>query len=225
MSKQNQQGLRFTKLLIGPVVVIVFLALSCNFLNQAATPVPTQTPHPVCATQTEILQLECEALVALYDATGGEGWYENEGWLVSERICSSWWGITCMDGHVTGIELFENNLNGELPHEIGNLSKLQDIDLRFNNLSELPPEIGNLSNLQWLYLPSNKLSELPPEIGNLSSLEVLNLSWNKLSDLPSEIGNLSNLQQLYLGTNNLSDLPPEICSLDVSNIGNSSLCP
>ncbi|MDK1119369.1 MAG: hypothetical protein QGM50_11370 [Anaerolineae bacterium] len=179
MSKQNQQGLRFTKLLIGPVVVIVFLALSCNFLNQAATPVPTQTPHPVCATQTEILQLECEALVALYDATGGEGWYENEGWLVSERICSSWWGITCMDGHVTGIELFENNLNGELPHEIGNLSKLQDIDLRFNNLSELPPEIGNLSNLQWLYLPSNKLSELPPEI----------------------------------------------CSLDVSNIGNSSLCP
>ncbi|MDK1079965.1 MAG: leucine-rich repeat domain-containing protein [Anaerolineae bacterium] len=169
--------------------------------------------------------MECEALVALYDATGGEGWYENEGWLVSERICSSWWGITCMDGHVTGIELFENNLNGELPHEIGNLSKLQDIDLRFNNLSELPPEIGNLSNLQWLYLPSNKLSELPPEIGNLSNLQSLNLTGNELSDLPPEIGNLSNLQQLYLGTNNLSDLPPEICSLDVSNIGNSSLCP
>ena len=53
-------------------------------------------PRPTfdCGTVTEIPQAECQALVALYDSTGGAGWLHRDGWLVSNTPCS-WYGVTC----------------------------------------------------------------------------------------------------------------------------------
>ena len=36
---------------------------------------------------------ERDALVALYDATGGSGWHHNGGWLDGDPC--SWYGVTC----------------------------------------------------------------------------------------------------------------------------------
>lgn len=157
------------------------------------------------------------ALVALYNATDGDNWTNNDNWLTGN--VSDWHGIYLDgDSKVTYISLSNNQLNGDIPPEIGNLSNLQQLILSNNQLSgSIPPEIGNLSNLQYLFLYRNQLSgSIPPEIGNLSNLQLLILFYNTLSgSIPAEIGNLSNLQEIYLFGNQLSGSIP-------STIGNLS---
>ena len=65
---------------------------------------------------------------------------------------------------------------------MGSLSNLRGLDLFNNNLSgEIPPELGNLSNLTVLRLDNNQLSEIPAELGSLSNLTRLRLDFNELS--------------------------------------------
>ena len=145
-----------------------------------------------CTTVSEIPQIECEALVALYESTDGPNWDNTTGWLVTNTPCS-WHGITCDGGQINQLRLQGSSTNpfglqGDLPPEIGNLSNLTSLSLYSNQLSSVPTEIGNLSNLTSLYISENQLNSLPPEIGNLSSLTVFHLRNNQLSSLPPEIG-------------------------------------
>jgi len=71
-----------------------------------------------------------------------------------------------------------------LPPEIGQLTRLQSLELDNNQLTSLPPEIGQLRNLQELGPRDNQLTTLPPEIGQLTKLKILNLDGNQL-DLAS----------------------------------------
>ena len=89
------------------------------------------------------------ALVALYDATGGPNWENNTNWLSDEPI-GRWHGVTTDgNGRVVRLELFDNQLSGELPSELGRLSNLEGLHLNDNQLSgELPSELGRLSNLE-----------------------------------------------------------------------------
>ena len=43
---------------------------------------------------------------------------ENYGWLSSAPECE-WAGVNCTDTLVSGIDLFNNNLNGDLVRELG----------------------------------------------------------------------------------------------------------
>ena len=114
-----------------------------------------------------------EALVALYNATGGPNWHRNDNWL-SDVPVGEWFGVTTDDnGRVTALDLARNQLSGEIPPELGNLANLGRLYLFRNQLSgEIPPELGNLTNLGTLYLDNNyQLSgEIPPELGNLANL-------------------------------------------------------
>ncbi|MEN8221332.1 MAG: hypothetical protein ABFS56_34295 [Pseudomonadota bacterium] len=40
-----------------------------------------------CGAVTEIPSTECEALVALYNSTNGDGWRNNYGWLKTNTPC------------------------------------------------------------------------------------------------------------------------------------------
>ena len=124
-----------------------------------------------------------EALVALYNATDGPGWDDDENWLTDAPL-DDWRGVEIDDnGRVTELALYENELSGEIPPELGSLANLVKLELSKNELSgEIPPELGSLANLERLYLWGNQLSgEIPPELGSLSFLERLYLGENELS--------------------------------------------
>ena len=89
---------------------------------------------------------------------------------------SEWFGVdTDYNGRVTELNLEENQLRGEMPPELGNLTSLRRLEIRDNQLSgEIPPELGYLTNLGTLYLLGNQLSgEIPPELGNLNLIRLL----------------------------------------------------
>ena len=140
--------------------------------TEVAEPSPTlraTARPPLVQTSPET---DREALVALYNATGGPNWRRNNNWL-SDVPISEWEDVaTDGNGRVTVLWLSENELSGEIPPELGNLVNLIYLRLDGNQLSgEIPPELGNLANLTTLGFHENQLSgEIPPELGNLTNL-------------------------------------------------------
>ena len=202
-----------------PMLLVVFALTLTACSSQESIIAPVQ-PHPQAAKTGEVavsegsVETDRAALVALYEATtGGFDW---DNWLC-EAPLDQWAGVTTDEnGRVTGLEL-DNNMRGSIPPELGNLDKLQRLDLSGNELSGLiPPELGNLQNLQYLNLDDNHLRGLiPPELGNLQNLQTLRLFYNDLrGSIPSELGNLRNLQYLTFQANGLcGPIPPELGNL------------
>ena len=166
-----------------------------------------------------IIRPELAALHALYNATDGANWINSGNWLTNAPL-SDWHGIKADDdGRVTEIYLIGNNLEGEIPAELGRLSQLEGLYLARNELSgSIPPELGDLYNLEVLMLFDNDLTgAIPYQLGNLDSLEVMHLSRNQLSgDIPTELGDLENLRRLHLTVNDLSGSIP----LELGNLTN-----
>ena len=156
------------------------------------------------------------ALVALYNNTGGDHWYDNEGWPPTATI-SGLHGVTSAGGRVTKLDLSGNNLVGTLSAELGNLSALDSLSLDFNELrGPIPSQLGTISALTYLNLNFNQLSgPIPTQLGNLSALETLELSSNQLSGpIPTQLGNLSALEALVLDGNQLSgSIPSQLGAL------------
>ncbi|MDE2937306.1 MAG: hypothetical protein OXR67_00070 [Chloroflexota bacterium] len=158
-----------------------------------------------------------EALMALYDATGGPTWHSSETWA-SANPFSEWAGVsTDAQGRVTGLIITDNGLEGKLPPELGNLSNLEDLTLIYNRLNGgIPPELGQLANLRFLELTDNELTgEIPPELGNLAKLETLRLGENQLQgNIPPTLGNLAALEALEVNNNQLNGgIPAELGQL------------
>lgn len=159
-----------------------------------------------CLFAQDVIQADRDALMALYNATGGDNWSQNTNWGTTELV-STWHGVTVRGERVAGLSLSNNNLQGDMPVEIGNLTALEDFIMNNNNITDIPDEICNLTNLYTLEVGNNQIGRLPDNIGNLSKLETLNLAWNKLSSLPASLSNLSNLFELNISGNNFNGLP------------------
>jgi type IX secretion system substrate protein/Leucine Rich Repeat (LRR) protein len=180
-----------------------------------------------CGINAQVNTQDSLALVALYNSTDGPNWTNNTNWLTTTRI-KQWYGIRLSKGRVISIGLSTNNLNGNIPSDIGNLTALTSLDLTANHniTGTIPPEIGNLKQLQYLYLYNNQLSgSIPPEIGKLKMLTELYLNGDQLSgSLPPQIGNLTNLVTADLHNNHFSDtIPAQIGNLiNIQTLGLSS---
>ena len=164
-------------------------------------------------------------LVALYNATDGPNWDHQIGWLTSHPLYEWANVVTDSDGRVTWFALGNNNLTGELPPELGNLSKLQLLRLHDNNLTgEIPSQLGNLTELVDLSLGDNPghpgnnefTGPIPAWLDNLTNLDSLGLQGNALTGgIPSGLGNLSKLVFLTLNDNALSgSIPASLGNLD-----------
>ncbi len=143
---------------------------------------PMSTPRPTAAPLAQTPpETDREVLVALYNATGGPTWNYGSNWL-SDVPISEWEGVTTDDnGRVTQLDLYGNELTGEIPAELGNLANLEQLDLFGNQLSgEIPPELGNLADLAFLFLNENQLSGCVPS--SLSGR--LNMEYSELGGLP-----------------------------------------
>ena len=157
------------------------------------------------------------ALVVLYNATDGPNWTDNTHWLSNEPL-SEWRGVEVNDdGRVTELALDNNQLTGEIPVELAQLSQLQELSLHSNQLTgEIPVELAQLSQLLRLYLDNNQLTgEIPVELSQLSQLQELYLSDNQLTgEIPVELSQLSQLLRLYLHSNQLTgEIPVELSQL------------
>lgn len=159
----------------------------------------------------DYMTLQKEALMALYESTGGDSWDVNTNWG-SDNPLYTWYGVmTDEKGFVYYLSLSGNNLKGTLPAEIGNLKYLKKLYLNSNELEgDIPQELYGLSGLSELSLSSNQLTgTLSPSIGNLAQLKTLDLGYNRFSgSLPEEIGDLTGLQTLSLGHNEFTGQIP-----------------
>ena len=207
----------------------------------SATPTPVASPTPpgplptaesadgVTATETPAASIspgaDREALVALYRATGGPNWKNRGNWLSSAEI-GDWYGVTAdADGRVIALDLRSNQLEGELPPELGDLGNLKELIIRKNELTgKIPPELGGLSDLEVLDIYANELSgDIPAELGRLTNLRKLVLGYNRLSgEIPAGLGNLTRLEELDFRVNGLTGkIPPQLG--DLANLRSMNL--
>ena len=157
------------------------------------------------------------ALEALYEATDGPNWWRKSNWLSDEPL-SEWYGVlTNEQGRVRALILYENQLSGPIPPDLGQSTRLEFLSLYGNQLGgPIPPELGRLTELQILQLNENRLSgPIPPELGGLTRLDVLLLYENELSGpIPRELGRLTRMHYVSLYGNELSGpIPVELGNL------------
>ncbi|XP_059439704.1 receptor-like protein 6 [Corylus avellana] len=133
----------------------------------------------------------------------------------------------------SALDLSNNEIHGEIPNWIWNLTYLLSMNLSYNYLTTLDLSLLGMSNLKVLDLRSNQLqgqllvfpepaiyldfsrnnfsSFIPPSIGNsLASTSFLSLSSNKFyGSIPESICNITNLRLLDLSNNSLSGTIPQ----------------
>ena len=181
-------------------------------ITSTLVPGLTLTSRAVAPQTLGQLAQDKQALIDLYNATGGPNWTNKTNWITNPDV-STWQGVTVTGGRVVQVDLVSNNLVGAIPSSIGSLSALQNLDLSDNPLTSVPESLGSLSNLQYLGLSLMQLTSLPTTMGNLSALQILSLEGNQLTSLPASMGSLSALQELGLAYNQLPSLPASLGSL------------
>lgn len=217
------------KILKSVTLLLLFMAISCS----KAEPANESIVAPVPSNCTDSL-----TLVRLYNALDGNYWKANGkevGWELARPI-SEWYGVTLeeINGEMRVVTLFLNGLglDGEIPSEIGLLTELRTLDLKYNSIKgEIPATIGELSKLELLHLDDNKftgelpltlaklsklrelraqknrLKQFPVEICSINTLTYINLEKNEISTVPGEVVSMSNLEYLYLSDNKITSLP------------------
>jgi Leucine-rich repeat (LRR) protein len=196
-------------------------------------------------------QQDSSILVRLYATTTGQQWLRQRAWL-SEMPISSWAGVTVEHDRVVGLLLPSNNLRGNLPAFLGQLTDIEVLDMSFNELSgEIPAAITSLPKLRILELNNNQLSgAYPNNFGTTATLQILHLQHNVLTGalnnasavaVYDSVANtiissttaiaatcgLRNLRELNVSANRLTGvIPPcigNLTALTMLNVSNNAL--
>ena len=115
------------------------------------------------------------ALVAIYEALGGNEWKDNTNWCTDTPI-KDWYGVSLCNDRVCRLDLFNNNLVGELPLALVELDGLLWVNFGLNKISgSIPAEYAQMKQLRVLGLYNNLLSgEIPPQ---LTEIEGWRYTW------------------------------------------------
>ncbi|GEM_PF-1772908 len=190
--------MKTTRISVSFIMLIIVAMFNINSANAACDCTNTVV--------TGVPQIECEALVALYNSTNGAGWTNKTNWDTTTDI-STWYGVIVSDGYVQSLSLDSNQLTGSIPSQLGNLTNLQHLVLNDNQLSgNIPSQLGNLTKLATLILRRNQLTGIiPSQLGNLTKFVTFDLGSNQLSgNIPASLTNLTIVMMFYLQNNCLS---------------------
>ena len=97
----------------------------------------------------------------------------------------------------------------QLPDSIGDLKKLETLNLAANGLSSLPEGIINLKAIKTVNLSQNSLQTFPLFLCQLTHLDFADLSDNKIEELPEGIQVL-NAVELNVNRNSISVIPASL---------------
>jgi hypothetical protein len=118
---------------------------------------------------------------------------------------------------MTIIDMSSNQLTGNIPFQMGELSQLRSLNLSNNILmGPIPNSFQNLKNVESLDLSHNKLSgRIPFELVEMTSLSVFSVAYNNLSGrVPFERQFSTFESQFYDGNPDLCGDPlPRNCSI------------
>lgn len=182
------------------------------------------------STRAQIAAEDRQALIDLYQATGGDDWLNNDGWLGEPGSECEWHGVYCLENLANEsrylLVLSTNNLIGELPDSLSQAQAMQMLLAENNQISGTwRLSAGDLPGIIMIQLSDNQLTgfdldpdaapqlfelrlsgnqiegNLPPGLQGRPMLETIDLSHNQLSgDLPNWLGDL-NLEELNLADN------------------------
>lgn len=91
----------------------------------------------------------------------------------------------------------------KIPPEVFEMTDLVRLDLGWNELTEIPDEIAELGKLEQLWCNSNPIKTLTPLLCKCSKLKVIDLRNTFINDIPREVGRLKNLVEFDLRGNTL----------------------
>lgn len=163
---------------------------------------------------------DIDALLAFYEAAGGDSWANNTGWEDGNNgtDCApcNWYGVTCdASGRVTELVLETNDLSGTLAPAIADLPELLHLNLNGNNLGGNLPDLGTLDKMDTLRLGANDFSgAFPVSILSMPDLTWLALSSNQLSGPLPNLNVLDKLRRIYLHENDFTGPLPNLAMLD-----------
>ncbi|KAI5422863.1 hypothetical protein KIW84_046044 [Lathyrus oleraceus] len=103
--------------------------------------------------------------------------------------------------HVIWMELWNNQMSGNLPPELGNLTQIQTLGISSNYFSgELPATLAKLTTLLEFRIEDNQFSgKIPDYIQNWTSITKLMIQGSGLKGpIPSGISRLRNLTDLRI---------------------------
>ncbi|CAM9966555.1 unnamed protein product, partial [Ectocarpus sp. 13 AM-2016] len=125
--------------------------------TSAKNPCVCTPPRPTCA----MVSTDRDALVALYNATGGARWGSNTNWKTTAPL-SEWYGVIVNDqGRVVELLLVNNNLKVGVHSQVWKPGHYLQISRYFvfviRRTGPIPKELGKLPALETLLLNGNNL--------------------------------------------------------------------
>lgn len=133
-------------------------------------------------------QADSLALVTFYNNTNGESWKNK--WDLSAPM-NEWYGVNLTEeGRVWELNLWENNISGDLGDCLTVLEEAGQLHFSGNNLTgTLSPKFANLKKMRLFSIAGNNMEgSIPAEFGSMVNLENFYLDNNRFSgEIPQEI--------------------------------------
>ncbi|WP_375580741.1 T9SS type A sorting domain-containing protein [Marivirga tractuosa] len=167
-----------------------------------------------------VLEADSLALVDLFRATQGQQWFSqsetSQHWL--EGPVSTWYGISLTGNRVTGINLYNNLLKGQLPESFGDLTALEVLQLQgYSNylVGDLPQSFSKLADLTVFAITGNHFTGSLSSLESLNQLRTIDIIDNDFTEL-LDASALSNLNTFNISGNRLEfdDMESVVDKLD-----------
>ncbi|KAH7846283.1 hypothetical protein Vadar_012102 [Vaccinium darrowii] len=113
--------------------------------------------------------------------------------------------------NLVSLQLFQNNLSGEVPVEFGEFKKLVNLSLYTNQLTgSLPEKLGSWAEFDYIDVSTNFLTGvIPPEMCNRGTMKELLMLQNRFTGgIPASYGNCTSLTRFRVSDNSLSGIVP-----------------